>query len=85
MDKRVAVEDSLHEYIEFLENSGYEVDKISNSAATNVQSFNYDAVVVSNMDEGSMGKADNFRTGSPVVEANGKTPEEVFNILRGRY
>lgn len=90
MDKRVAVEDSLHEHIKFLEKSGYEVDRISSAADANiVQDFDYDAVVVSNMDYSSMKESvfsqTSGRASAPIVEAKGKTPEEVFNILRTRY
>lgn len=86
MDKRVAVEDSLQDYIEFLEKSGYEVDRIQSPADANmVQSFDYDAVVVSVVDESAMRKSTFFQTSdrpsAPIVEARGKTPEEVFNIL----
>ncbi|MDI9475842.1 MAG: YkuS family protein [Natronincolaceae bacterium] len=90
MDKRVAVEDSLQDYIEFLEKSGYEVDRIQSPADANmVQSFDYDAVVVSVVDESAMRKSTFFQTSdrpsAPIVEARGKTPEEVFNILRTRH
>lgn len=90
MDKRVAVENSLHDYIAFLEKCGYEVDKIDSAAdANNVQSFHYDAVVVSSVDTSSMAESGSAgtggRTSAPIVEAKGKTPEEVFNILRSRY
>lgn len=90
MDKRVAVEESLHDYIDFLEKSGYEVDRISSSTdANSVQGFDYDAVVVSSVDKSSMGMSTFSQTSSrpsaPIVEAKGKTPEEVFNILRTRY
>ncbi|HZJ76217.1 MAG TPA: YkuS family protein [Oscillospiraceae bacterium] len=90
MDKRVAVEDSLHEHIKFLEKSGYEVDRIKSPADANiVHDFDYDAVVVSNMDDSSMEKSifsqSGGRASAPIVEARGKTPEEVFNILRTRH
>ena len=85
MDKRVVVENSLKDHIEFLEKSGYEVERVSKTEdMNNIQSFNYDAFIVSNIDDLSMG-AYSFRPGAPVVEAEGKTPEEVFNILRDRY
>ncbi len=90
VDKRVAVEESLHEHIKYLEKAGYEVEKISSPMDANaVQGFDYDAVVVSNMDDSSM---QNFsfsqsggRASAPIVEVEGKTPEEIFNILRTRY
>ena len=88
MDKRIAVEDSLQDYIAFLEKSGYEVDRIHSPADANMVQY-YDAVVVSVVDESSMGKSTfaqtSGRPSAPTVEARGKTPEEVFNILRTRY
>lgn len=85
MNKRVIVENSLSEYIEFLEESGYEVEKIDDLENTSdMHSFDYDAVVISNADDFPM-DASSFRPGAPVVEAENKTPEEVFNILRSRY
>lgn len=90
VDKRIAVEGSLHEYIKFLEESGYEVDKIGSSADANmVHDFDYDAVVVFDMDDSSMEESifsqSSGRSSAPIVEARGKTPEEVFNILRTRH
>lgn len=85
VDKRVVVENSLKDHIEFLEKSGYEVEKIQKPEDVHkVQSFDYDAVVVSSIDDVPMG-ATSFRVTTPVVEAKDKTPEEIFNILRGRY
>lgn len=90
MDKKVAIEASLHDHISFLEDSGYEIEKIDNSVdANSIQSFDYDAVVVHEMDDSSIDEA-NFagtsgRSSAPIVEAKDKTPEEVFNILRSRY
>lgn len=85
MDKRVVVKDSLKEHIDFLKKPGYEVERISKPEdVNNVQSFNYDAVVVSSIDDFSMGTT-TFRPSAPVVEAKDKTPREVFNILRTRY
>ena len=90
MYKKVAVEGSLHEHIKFLEKSGYKVDKISRPVDANaVQSFDYDAIVVSDMDDSSMEETAFFRSSgrasAPIVEAKNKTPEEVFNILRTRH
>lgn len=85
MDRRVVVENSLKDHIEFLEKSGYQVEKIDKPEdANNVQSFDYDAIVLSNMNDLST-EIPAFRSSAPIVEAKNKTPEEVYNILRGRY
>lgn len=90
MDKKVAVESSLKDYIDFLERCGYQVDRIDQARDANrVQGFDYDAVVVSSISNSSMESTSFEKTSSrpsaPIVEAEGKTPEEVFNILRARY
>lgn len=84
MDKKVVVENTLQSHIDFLEKSGYDVHKLyKNQNINNIESFNYDAIVVSSMSEGFSGG--HGRPSAPVIEAKGKTPEEVFNILRTRY
>ena len=85
MNKKIIVEDSLKEHIEFLQQSGYQVEKLNDFEDPHqVQSFDYDAVVISSSDDLPM-DATSLRTGAPVVDAKNKTPEELFNILRGRY
>lgn len=85
VDKRVAVESSLTDHIAFLESSGYEVERLNNPMdSNNNESFNLDAIVVSSLDNAQM-ENPSYRPSAPVVEAKGKSPEEVFNILRGRY
>jgi len=85
MNKKVAIDDSLKEHIEFLEQSGYEVDRFANFEDTGkIHSFDYDAIVVSSAGDIPMGGT-SFRPGAPVVEAKDKSPEEVFNLLRERY
>lgn len=90
MDKKVVVESSLRDHIEYLEKYGYQVDTINKPEdINNVESFDYDAVVVSSLSSSSLnsslGEGSSSRPSAPVVEAKGKTPEEVYNILRGRY
>lgn len=88
MGRRIAIEKSLHDYIDFFEQSGYEVNKIlGNEDAGNVQSSECDAVIVFDMEQdGSLELSSFLRSWSkdsaPVIEARGKTPEEVLNMLR---
>lgn len=85
MNKRIVVENSLKDHISFLKQCGYHVEEFDNLENTKkMESFDYDAIVVSNADSVPM-DATSFRPGAPVVEAENKTPEEVFNILRSRY
>lgn len=84
MDKKVVVENTLKSHIDFLEKSGYDVHKLyKNENVNKIESFDYDGIVVSNMKDIPMGS--NSRPSAPVIEAEGKTPEEIFNILRSRY
>ena len=88
MGKRIAIEESLHDYIDFFEKSGYEVNKILGTEdAGNIQSSDCDAVVVFDMEmDGSLELSSFLRSGgrdsAPVIEARGKTPEEVFNMVK---
>ena len=87
MNKRIAIQDSLHDYIDFFEKSGYEVNKIMGTEdAGNIQSSDCDAVVVYDMNVGSMELSTFLRSGgrdsAPVIEARYKTPEEILNMLR---
>ncbi|HHV38699.1 MAG TPA: hypothetical protein GXX70_04280 [Tepidimicrobium sp.] len=85
MNKRVIIEDSLRNHIKFLKQSGYHIHEVDSLKNTDqLDSFDYDAIVVANSDNIPM-DATSFRPGAPIVEASDKTPEEVFNILRGRY
>lgn len=85
MNKRVVVENSLKDHISYLEQCGYHVEEFDSLKNTSeMESFDYDAIVVSNAANLPM-DATSFRPGAPVVEAENKTPEEVFNILRARY
>lgn len=85
MDKRIIIDNSLSDHISFLEQSGYKVEKVNDfNDTSSMQSFNYDAIVVANKESFPM-DATSYRPGAPIVEAKDKTPEELFNILRGRY
>lgn len=72
---RIAVEQSLHQIERFLRSNGMEVVGISTNAASDA-----DAFVVSGMDKDVMGMAE-ATTGSPVISASGKTPEEVLKQI----
>ncbi len=84
IEKKVVVENTLKSHIDFLEKSGYDVHKLyKNENVNNIESFQYDGIVVSSMKNVPMGAGS--RPSAPIIEAEGKTPEEVFNILRSRY
>ncbi|WP_176461732.1 YkuS family protein [Anaeromicrobium sediminis] len=80
MDKKVVVENTLKPYIDILEESGYDVHKLyKNENANKIESTKYDGVVVSSAKNIPMGH--NSKINVPIIEAEGKTPEEVLNIL----
>jgi len=86
MDKRVVVENTLESYISFLEDAGYDVHKLyKNENVNSISSFDYDGIVISDSSSLSLSHTEGNRPSAPIIEAKGKTPEEVFNILRSRY
>lgn len=86
MDKKIVVENTLQSHIDFLEKSGYDVHKLyRNKNLNNITSFDYDGIVVNDTREINLESGKDYRTGAPIIEAKGKSPEEIFNILRSRY
>ncbi|MGQ9824274.1 MAG: YkuS family protein [Desulfotomaculales bacterium] len=72
--KRVAVEDSLTGVRTLLERNGYEVVSLAGGKRA-------DAVVVTGLDNNVMNMQD-MAIGVPVIDASGKTPEEILESLR---
>lgn len=72
---RIAIEQSLKEMEKFLRANGMEVVGISTNAASDA-----DAFVISGMDHDVMGMAE-AATGSPVINVQGKTPQEVLRQI----
>ena len=81
--KRVAVEGPLSNVGMFLEGKGYEVVSLDPHTQTGIELKNCDAVVISGMDRNLMGYS-NIKTASPVIEANGLTPEQVYRQIKNR-
>ncbi len=77
--KRVAVEDSLTNVSDYLKNQGCEVCKLTEEKNLD----RCDAVVVSGQDENFMGMQDTL-TKAYVVDAAGKTAEEVYNQIKNK-
>ncbi len=72
--KTIAVEDTLGNVRDYLEKSGYKVVKFTGQEDA-------DAYVISGMDDDVMDIQD-IMTEAPVIDADGKTPEEVLSSLR---
>lgn len=78
--KRVAVESNLSPVQEYLSNQGYQVETLDVNSLTQSGQQQYDAVVISGMDQNLMGIAD-VQVAAPVINADGLTPEEVANRI----
>ncbi len=86
MNKKVVVENTLKSHIDYLEDSGYDVHKLYRKEnVNNITSFEYDCIVVNDLSNINLNSSTDYRPSAPIIEAKGKTPEEVFNILRSRY
>lgn len=72
----IAIEQSLREVEQFLRNNGMTVVGIGTNAASDA-----DAFVISGMDRNVMGMAE-AATGSPVIDAEGKTPQDILRQIQ---
>lgn len=81
--KRVAIEGPLGNIGMFLEEKGYEVVSLDPHTQTGIELRNCDAIIISGMDRNLMGDT-TIKTASPVIEASGMTPEEVYQQVKNR-
>lgn len=75
MKKTVAVEDSLSPINRTLEREGFQVTRIGDN--------NADAVIVNGLDDNFMGMED-LSFNIPVINAQGKTAEQIVEELRSK-
>lgn len=86
MNKKVVVDNTLTSHIDYLKDAGYDVHKLYKNENVNlITSFDYDGIVIADKNNVDLNAGNDYRTGAPIIEAKNKTPEEVYNILRGRY
>ncbi len=86
MSKKVVVENTLTSYIDYLEQSGYDVYTLyKNDNIDKISSPEYKAIIVSGLDILSTKDAQFNNPPVPIIEAKGQTPEEVYNLLESRY
>lgn len=84
MARRVAVSDSLSPLKQMLHRAGYDVVNLENEAVPSETGMSeYDAVVVSGVDVNLMGMQD-ISGRSVVINAAGKSPQEILEELRSR-
>lgn len=79
MKKKIAVEDGLKNMRDFLSSRGYDVERLSKGKNS---LDNYDTIVVSGQDNNFIGIHDSI-TKKPVIDATGKSPQDVYNQLKG--
>ncbi len=85
-EKKVVVENTLTPYIDFLKDSGYDVYTLyKNENINNIKSPDYKAIIVSGLDVLSTTDASYDNPPVPILEAKGRTPEEIYNLLESRY
>lgn len=77
MAKRIAVEDGLANVEQALKEQGFEVTKMTGGTMNNVA-----AAVITGMSRNFMGIADTNGNKVRVVEASGRTAEEVVDAVR---
>lgn len=81
---RIAVEMNLTGLREYLDQQGYEVVQLDPLSTSGVELQNCKAVVISGMDKNMLGMQD-IGTGSPVIDASGKSPEQILNQLKSSF
>jgi hypothetical protein len=84
MGKRVAVSDALSPVKRMLHREGFDVVNLESNAAISEKGMgDYDAVVVSGVDDNMMGMQD-ISGRALVINAAGKRPEEILDELNRR-
>lgn len=75
--KKIGVEVGLTNVSDFLQKEGFSVEILSESIDVNINKLiELDAIVTSGMDTDMLGISDT-QTKSPVINANGLTPQEI--------
>jgi len=77
--KRIAIDNSLKNVQNYLENKGYTVELLKDNDNLN----GYDAIVVSGQKNNFLGIHDTV-TKAPVINAHGMTPEEIHREIENR-
>lgn len=83
MHKKVAIENNLHNVKQYFEDQGFQVDTIHDTELDTIGTVSeYDAIIISGGNKDFMGIEDT-NTKSPIINAEGKTPQEIFNRVSG--
>jgi hypothetical protein len=85
MARRVAISDSLSPVKRTLYQAGYDVVNLESDADISKKGIgDYDAVIVSGMDDNLMGMQD-ISGKALVINAAGKAPDEILDELNSRF
>lgn len=80
MNHKIAVEESLTQVKDFLALKGYSVDSINLGREYTRSLDEYDAVVVTGMNENFLGIEDT-NTNATVINAKGQTAEQIYSQI----
>jgi len=81
--QRIAIEENLTPIKNFLSDKGFNVESISINQKYTEQMRNYDALIIAGSNRNFLGISDT-NTKAVVIDANGMSPEQVYNELRSR-
>jgi len=84
MIRKVAVEQSLTQVKDFLAQKGYSVDSISFGREYTRSLDEYDAVVVTGINENFLG-VQNISTNASIINAKGLTAEQVYSQIENKF
>lgn len=82
--QKIAVQEGLRPVQEYLEDKGYEVESVDFDTFSKAQNENYDAIVVTGMNNDFLGMQDTA-TSAPVIDATGMTPEEICEQIERSF
>lgn len=81
---KIGIEKALTNVKEYLEQNNHETIVMNDAKKDGKRALRkYDAIVVSGLDSNFLGMQDTM-TKTPVVTANGKTPEEVYREIQNK-
>jgi hypothetical protein len=85
MGKRVAVSESLSPVKRALHRAGYDVVNLESDAEISKKGMgDYDAIILSGMDDNLMGMQD-ISGRAPVINASGKEPDQILDELDKKF
>lgn len=81
MSKKVAIESDLQNVKDLFTKEGYIVDEIDENQAEKISGKDYEAIIVSGGSINFLGN-ENTSTSSPVINAEGLSPQEIYNMVQ---